>query len=145
MAFPGKQYPSGTVFLSGLCRRGFDLCEQRQSGPECGVWVTFGERSNFLGTAWAWFLPDHEFSWRIKKVASVQERVIDIVAEQLGVDKEKVTPETSFVNDLGADSLDTVELVMELEEEFDITIPDDAAEKIQTVGQAVQYIENSQS
>jgi len=78
-------------------------------------------------------------------VASVQERVIDIVAEQLGVDKEKVTPETSFVNDLGADSLDTVELVMELEEEFDITIPDDAAEKIQTVGQAVHYIENSQS
>jgi len=79
------------------------------------------------------------------KVASVQDRVIEIVAEQLGVDKEKVTPETSFVNDLGADSLDTVELVMELEEEFDITIPDDAAEKIQTVGQAVQYIEASQS
>jgi acyl carrier protein len=78
-------------------------------------------------------------------VASVQDRVIEIVAEQLGVDKEKVTPETSFVNDLGADSLDTVELVMELEEEFDITIPDDAAEKIQTVGQAVQYIEASQS
>ena len=78
-------------------------------------------------------------------MASVQERVIDIVAEQLGVDKEKVTPETSFVNDLGADSLDTVELVMELEEEFDITIPDDAAEKIQTVGQAVHYIENSQT
>jgi acyl carrier protein len=63
----------------------------------------------------------------------------------LGVDKDKVTPETSFVNDLGADSLDTVELVMELEEEFDITIPDDAAEKIQTVGQAVQYIEASQA
>lgn len=78
-------------------------------------------------------------------MASVQERVIDIVAEQLGVDKDKVTPETSFVNDLGADSLDTVELVMELEEEFDITIPDDAAEKIQTVGQAVQYIEASQA
>jgi acyl carrier protein len=71
--------------------------------------------------------------------------VIDIVAEQLGVDKEKITAETSFVNDLGADSLDTVELVMELEEEFDITIPDDAAEKIQTVGQAVQFIEASQS
>ena len=78
-------------------------------------------------------------------MASVQERVIEIVAEQLGVDKEKVTPETSFVNDLDADSLDTVELVMELEEEFDINIPDDAAEKIQTVGQAVQYIENIQS
>ena len=78
-------------------------------------------------------------------MASVQERVIEIVAEQLGVDKDKVTSETSFVNDLGADSLDTVELVMELEEEFDINIPDDAAEKIQTVGQAVQYIENIQS
>ncbi|HTU26196.1 MAG TPA: acyl carrier protein [Pirellulales bacterium] len=78
-------------------------------------------------------------------MASVKERVIDIVAEQLGVDKDKITPETSFVNDLGADSLDTVELVMELEEEFDINIPDDAAEKIQTVGQAVEYIESTQS
>jgi acyl carrier protein len=78
-------------------------------------------------------------------VASVQERVIDIVAEQLGVSKEQITRETSFVNDLGADSLDTVELVMELEEEFDINIPDDAAEKIQTVGQAIDYIEKTQS
>ena len=77
-------------------------------------------------------------------MASVSERVIDIVAEQLGVDKEKVTPETSFVNDLGADSLDTVELVMELEEEFDVQIPDDAAEKIQTVGQAIDFIEKAQ-
>ena len=74
-------------------------------------------------------------------MASVPERVFEIVAEQLGVDKEKIKPETSFVNDLGADSLDTVELVMELEEEFDITIPDDAAEQIQTVGQAIEYIE----
>jgi len=77
-------------------------------------------------------------------VASVEERVKDIVSEQLGVDKDKVTPETSFVNDLGADSLDTVELVMELEEEFDITIPDDAAEKIQTVGQAIKFIQEAQ-
>lgn len=75
------------------------------------------------------------------KVADVLERVIDIIAEQMSVDKEKITPETSFVNDLGADSLDTVELVMELEEEFDITIPDEEAEHIQTVGQAVKYIE----
>ncbi len=74
-------------------------------------------------------------------MASTFERVQDIVSEQLGVDKEKISPETSFVNDLGADSLDTVELVMELEEEFDINIPDDAAEKIQTVGQAVEYID----
>ncbi len=76
-------------------------------------------------------------------MASVKERVIDIVAEQLGVNKEQITLETSFVNDLGADSLDVVELVMELEEEFDINIPDDAAEKIQTVGQAVEYIEKA--
>ena len=66
-------------------------------------------------------------------MATVEERVVDIVSEQLGVDKDKITRETSFVNDLGADSLDTVELVMELEEEFDISIPDEAAEKIQKV------------
>ncbi|MCA9099993.1 MAG: acyl carrier protein [Pirellulales bacterium] len=78
-------------------------------------------------------------------MASVEERVVDIVAEQLGVSKDKVGRDTSFVNDLGADSLDQVELVMELEEEFDINIPDDAAEKIQTVGQAVDYIEKSES
>jgi len=71
--------------------------------------------------------------------------VIEIVAEQLGVSKDQITESTSFVNDLGADSLDTVELVMELEEEFDVNIPDEAAEKIQTVGQAVKYIEDSQS
>ena len=78
-------------------------------------------------------------------MASVAERVIDIVAEQLGAPKEQITPETSFVNDLGADSLDTVELVMELEEEFDINIPDDVAEKIQTVGQAIDHIERAVS
>lgn len=78
-------------------------------------------------------------------MTSVKERVIDIVAEQLGVSKDQVTPETSFVNDLGADSLDTVELVMELEEAFDINIPDDAAEKIQTVGQAIDFIEKAQA
>jgi acyl carrier protein len=76
-------------------------------------------------------------------VASVEERVIDIVTEQLGVSKDKVNRDSSFVNDLGADSLDTVELVMELEEEFDLNIPDDAAEKIQTVGQAVEHIESA--
>ncbi len=76
-------------------------------------------------------------------MASVEERVVDIVAEQLGVGKDQITRDTSFVNDLGADSLDTVELVMELEEEFDINIPDDAAEKIQTVGQAIEHIEKT--
>jgi len=68
------------------------------------------------------------------------ERVTDIVSEQLGVDKDKITAETSFVNDLGADSLDTVELVMALEDEFECEIPDEEAEKIRTVQQAVDYI-----
>ena len=74
-------------------------------------------------------------------MATITERVIEIVAEQMGVDKATVTRETSFVNDLGADSLDTVELVMEFEDEFDISIPDEDAEKIQTVGQAIDYVE----
>jgi acyl carrier protein len=78
------------------------------------------------------------------KVASVQDRVFDIVAEQLGVSRDQLTRDTSFINDLGADSLDNVELVMELEEEFDVNIPEDEAEKIQTVGQAIDYIERSQ-
>ena len=68
-------------------------------------------------------------------------KVIAIVAEQLGVDKSEISKGTSFVNDLNADSLDTVELVMEFEDEFDMSIPDEEAEKIQTVGQAIEYIE----
>ena len=68
------------------------------------------------------------------------EKVKKIVVEQLSVDEEKVTPESNFASDLGADSLDTVELVMALEEEFDIEIPDEAAEKITTVQEAVDYI-----
>ncbi len=75
-------------------------------------------------------------------MASVQERVIDIVASQLGVSKEQITPQTSFINDLGADSLDTVELVMAFEEEFGLEIPDEDAEKITRVREAVEYIES---
>ena len=74
-------------------------------------------------------------------MATIEERVIEIVAEQMGADKTQVTRETSFVNDLGADSLDTVELVMEFEDEFDISIADEDAEKIHTVGQAIDYVE----
>lgn len=73
-------------------------------------------------------------------MSTVEERVVEIVSEQMGVAKDQITRDTSFITDLGADSLDTVELVMEFEEEFDITIPDEEAEKIQTVGQAVDYI-----
>jgi acyl carrier protein len=70
----------------------------------------------------------------------IEQKVKDIIVEQLGVDAAEVKPEASFVNDLGADSLDTVELVMALEEAFNTEIPDEEAEKIQTVGQAVDYI-----
>lgn len=73
-------------------------------------------------------------------MGSVEERVKKIVSEQLGVDEEEVTPEASFVDDLGADSLDTVELVMAFEEEFSIEIPDDDAEKIITVQNSIDYI-----
>lgn len=76
---------------------------------------------------------------------SVEERVKKIVMDQLGVEENQVSREAKFVDDLGADSLDTVELVMALEEEFKLEIPDDEAEKISTVGQAVEYIESHQS
>jgi len=72
--------------------------------------------------------------------AEIEAKVIDIVAEQMGVDKSEISRETSFTNDLNADSLDTVELVMEFEDEFETSIPDEDAEKIQTVGQAIDYI-----
>ena len=72
--------------------------------------------------------------------AEIEAKVTDIVAEQMGVDKSEITRETNFANDLNADSLDTVELVMEFEDEFETSIPDEEAEKIQTVGQAIDYI-----
>ncbi|MBI4377265.1 MAG: acyl carrier protein [Elusimicrobia bacterium] len=75
------------------------------------------------------------------EATNVADRVKQIIVEQLGVDASEVTPQAHFVNDLGADSLDTVELVMALEEEFDTEIPDEQAEKIQTVGQAIEYIQ----
>jgi acyl carrier protein len=70
-------------------------------------------------------------------------RINAIIVDKLGVDESEVTPEASFTNDLGADSLDTVELIMEFEKEFNIAIPDDQAEKIQTVGNAISYIEGN--
>jgi acyl carrier protein len=71
---------------------------------------------------------------------SLEERVTDLVVEQLGVSKEEAVLQASFIDDLGADSLDIVELVMSLEEEFDIEIPDEKAEQIQTIGQAIDYL-----
>tara|TARA_B100001013_G_scaffold215451_1_gene131244 strand:- start:364 stop:603 length:240 start_codon:yes stop_codon:yes gene_type:complete len=74
-------------------------------------------------------------------VSEIADKVADIVCQQLDVSPDQVSPETSFINDLGADSLDQVELIMEIENEFDINIPDEEAEKIQTVGEAIKYIE----
>jgi acyl carrier protein len=73
-------------------------------------------------------------------MAAVEERVTEIIIEQLGISKPEVVPEASFIDDLGADSLDIVELVMAMEETFDIEIPDDDAEKIQTIGDAFSYV-----
>ena len=78
---------------------------------------------------------------KVRKMSDIAERVKKIVVEHLGVDEDKVSEKASFIDDLGADSLDTVELVMAFEEEFDIEIPDDAAEHIQTVGDAVKFID----
>ncbi|WP_428389901.1 acyl carrier protein [Mucisphaera sp.] len=74
--------------------------------------------------------------------SEIQEKVVAIVAEQMGVDKGEINRDTNFVNDLNADSLDTVELVMEFEDEFETSIPDEEAEKIQTVGQAIDFIKS---
>ncbi len=76
-------------------------------------------------------------------MSDVQSKVTAIIVDKLGVEASEVTTEASFTNDLGADSLDTVELIMEFEREFNISIPDDQAEKIGTVGQAVEYIQNN--
>ena len=73
-------------------------------------------------------------------MSNIAKKVTDIIVDKLGVDESEVTPEASFTNDLGADSLDTVELIMEFEKEFDISIPDEQAENIQTVGHAIEYL-----
>ena len=84
-----------------------------------------------------------ELTIKKKNMSDVNSRVVAIIVDKLGVDEAEVTAEASFTNDLGADSLDTVELIMEFEKEFNIAIPDDQAEKIATVGDAVKYIEDN--
>jgi acyl carrier protein len=78
-------------------------------------------------------------------MSDIADKVKQIIVDKLGVDESEISNESSFTNDLGADSLDTVELIMEFEKEFDIAIPDEEAEKIQTVGMAVEYLENAKS
>src|SRR6266536_2609041 len=87
--------------------------------------------------AWPGGYNESRFRWIMD---DIETKVIEIVSEQMGVDKSEITRETHFINDLNADSLDTVELVMEFEDEFELSIPDEEAEKIQTVGQAIDYI-----
>jgi len=74
-------------------------------------------------------------------VSEIADRIMEIVADKMDKPKEEVTPEKSFVNDLGADSLDTVELMMDIEDEFDLSIPEEEAQKIETIGDAVKYVE----
>lgn len=76
-------------------------------------------------------------------MSEIKDKVVDIICDKLGVDASEVKPEASFTNDLGADSLDTVELIMEFEKEFNVSIPDDKAETISTVGDAISYIEEN--
>jgi acyl carrier protein len=86
-----------------------------------------------------------QFNWRtIMSEKTIEQRVKDIIVEQLGVKPDQVTPEAKFIEDLGADSLDTVELVMALEEEFGNEIPDEQAEKLQSVGDVIKFVEDQQ-
>ncbi len=89
------------------------------------------------------FLCTQFYQLKLKKMSEIATRVKSIITDKLGVEESQVTPEASFTNDLGADSLDTVELIMELEKEFDLSIPDEEAEKIVTVGDAIAFIENA--
>lgn len=96
-----------------------------------------------------YFAPENEkdkkstINLNVKNMSEIEAKVKEIIVDKLGVDEADVVPEASFTNDLGADSLDTVELIMEFEKTFDITIPDDKAEKISTVADAIAYIESN--
>ena len=96
----------------------------------------------YMSEKFRFFAPSFSIKNRIE-MSEITNRVKAIITDKLGVEESQVTPEASFTNDLGADSLDTVELIMELEKEFDLQIPDEEAEKIVTVGDAIAFIENA--
>ncbi|MCC6321165.1 MAG: acyl carrier protein [Phycisphaerales bacterium] len=108
-------------------------------------WVSTGRRCRTRSESWR---PRAEWTGPSRRCTvteqEIEAKVIEIVANQMGADKATITRNTSFVDDLNADSLDTVELVMEFEDEFETDIPDEQAEKIKTVGQAIEYIKNAQ-
>lgn len=136
----GRQKRGEAVYIGRTCDAASVWCKLRQvqdpaghSGGQGAVAVSKNAARPFASVL--------RFAFGGIVVPTTEERVIEIVSEQMGVSKDQITRDTSFINDLNADSLDTVELVMELEEEFEIAIPDEAAEKIQTVGQAIDYID----
>jgi acyl carrier protein len=100
-----------------------------------------GVSHNFFDIVFLNLLICTVFQKNLKKMSEIAEKVKAIIIDKLGVEESEVTPEASFTNDLGADSLDTVELIMEFEKEFNVSIPDDQAENIGTVGQAISYLE----
>jgi acyl carrier protein len=126
------------------------VVETREKGEQCsrlpngGSFVTLPSLSEALGGSAGPQKDPNAGSGgpNVAEIDEIEQKVIDIVAEQMGVDKAEITRDTSFINDLNADSLDTVELVMEFEDEFEMSIPDEEAEKIQTVGQAIDYIKS---
>ena len=89
------------------------------------------------------FCPQLIFQSKLKTMSEIAAKVKEIIVDKLGVDESEITPEASFTNDLGADSLDTVELIMEFEKEFETSIPDEEAENIATVGQAIDFLEKT--
>ena len=97
----------------------------------------------FLSLNWEWLSLQEIYTKQIKEMSEIAQKVKNIIIDKLGVEESEVTTEASFTNDLGADSLDTVELIMEFEKEFNISIPDDQAENIGTVGQAISYLEEN--
>jgi acyl carrier protein len=111
---------------------------RRQPAPACCKWFVDGYSFPKSGPRG----PVNSLTRQVEQAMAedIEQKVIEIVSEQMGVDKSEITRETHFINDLNADSLDTVELVMEFEDEFELSIPDEEAEKIQTVGQAIDYI-----
>ena len=98
-------------------------------------YVSMSEKFRFFASSF--------INQKYRKMSEIATKVTSIITDKLGVEESQVTPEASFTNDLGADSLDTVELIMELEKEFDLSIPDEEAEKIVTVGDAIAFIENA--
>ncbi len=100
-------------------------------------------RNNFFDYIDHYIFLCTDFQQNVFKMSEIAQKVKSIIIDKLGVEESEVTPEASFTNDLGADSLDTVELIMEFEKEFNISIPDDQAENISTVGQAISYLDEN--